>query len=398
MKIISLPAGFTSAVLLISGTMIGVGILALPVSLGLAGFFPGVMTMIGVAFLSWTSGVLLGERVMDRGDAAPDIVSLYMADLGPAIRWVVVPVYLLLFYALMVAFLTGAAGILDTLIASGLPEKAWLIAVFVFVSLLSAFGRIILLRGNNVIAAVMISAFLLLLFSSVSHITKDNLCYIKWSVLPLTLPVLVCTFSYQIVIPIVREELQGNRFAVHMASLCALLIALLMTASWFFVVAGSLPVFDVQGGPSLQLAYKQGLPATVPLAQLLRSPIITLSGLLFSLLAITTSYLGVGAGLSSFMKDILPFFRAKNHTGWLFAATFCPSLVMALLNPHIFLTMVDIVGGLGIIFLYGLLPTLAFMRHRARGHLLSMVLMSIMLILFAALFGIELAKVFGVVG
>jgi tyrosine-specific transport protein len=49
------------------------------------------------------------------------------------------------------------------------------------------------------------------------------------------------------------------------------------------------------------------------------------------------------------------------------ALTFAPPLLIALVYPDIFLVALDVVGGVGIVVLFGILPTLIVLRDRARS-------------------------------
>ena len=383
---------FGYAVFLVLGTMVGVGLLAVPVMLGLAGFVPGLLILLAVLLLAWCSGFALAERVMDGNDPNGDLATLYQRDLGGWTRLVTLPAYLLLFYALLVAYLTGAATIISHLTVSVIPLKGWIVLVFLGASVFVVFGRAVLLRWNGVIVLTMMAAFAVLLALSFRHAAVGNLRHANWSLAPLAAPALCCAFAYHNVIPVVCRELQGRRRAVHLALSAGLVLAAGMTALWFYVVAGTLPFEQGAGAPSLLAAFQQGVPATVPLAQVLRQPAITAIGLLFSMLAIVSSYLGVGTALSSFWCDIAPGFRTRDRRFRLFAVTYLPPLLMALLRPDLFLGMVDITGGLGMILLFGIMPTLAYLLRQQTALRSARLFMGVVATLFFALFLIELAK------
>ncbi len=392
------PFPILTSIFLVTGTMVGVGMLAVPVFLGLAGFQPGLVSLLGTALLVWTAGYALAERVMDYRNERLDLSALFQADLGVCVRWLIIPIYLLLFYALLTAYLVGAAQTLAELMPiHPFPVLVWLLIAFFCASLVFLFGQLVLLRWNGVLVTAMLIAFAILLMVSARHMEAIRLASHRWSVLPLTIPPLCCAFAYHNVIPLVCRAQQWGRLRVHGVLSAGLALALLMTTAWFTVVAGSLPLTDPAGGPSLSEAYGQGYPATVPLARLLQSPAITISGLVFSLLAILTSYIGVGAALCSFLRDAAPFFCAPRRAGWLFAVVFLPPLAFALCEPGIFLDMIELIGGVGMILLFGILPLLAFLRHRAAGRPLLQAAIALPLALFLVILIVELGKVSGIV-
>lgn len=388
---------FLTSVFLTTGNMIGVGLLAVPVLLGLTGFWPGLLIMALIAALVWISGYAIAARIIALRRPDGDLPSLYGSELGGWSRWIVIPAYLLMFYGVLTAYLAGAGSMLSTLVYSGISVNVWIIIVFLTASSFFAFGQSIMLRMNSFIVSVLVLVFIALVAVSSVHVRAVNFTHCNWGVAPFTLPVLCCAFTYHNVIPSVCKKNEWRGRMIHMALLTGLLIAVFMTAAWFFVVVGSLPFSDDHGGPSLVSAFNQGKPATVPLAELVRSPLVTIFGLIFSLLAILTSYLGVGVGLSSFLRDLVPALRPTKRGPLVFCATFLPPLLITLLYPSIFLDMVDVVGGLGTIILFGLLPILSFVRRTERGRRMTKVIMIGAFALFLCIFVLEAGKVLGVI-
>ena len=381
------------AVGLTAGTMVGVGLLAVPVSLGLIGFVPGVLLILVVVMAMWVAGFALAERAMDQQRQDADLASIVASDLGNWTRWVTLPVYLLMFYAVLVAYLTAAASSLMSLVQWDWTSTQWTILVFGVASCFLVFGQAVMLRLNGLVVATMVMAFLVLLWLSSGGIQYQNLLHHNWIMAPLVLPMLCTAFTYHNVVPLVCKKLAFQRRRVHLALTLGLAIAMAMTVAWFLVVVGTLPLDT--GSSSLVEASRQGVPATVPLAQFSGSILVTTCGLIFSLLAVLTSYLGVGAALSSFLRDIIPILRPQGRGALLFLAVFTPPLVIALVYPTIFLKMVDLVGGVGTIILFGLLPLLGFIRQRREDNKRLRGPLYLLLFFFLAIFGIELAKLAG---
>ena len=165
-----------------------------------------------------------------------------------------------------------------------------------------------------------------------------------------------------------------------------------MNGLWVLAVMGALPVTD-QSHDNILFALQQGLPATVPLAHVLGSEAFTGLALTFALLAITTSYLANGTALLSFSRDLsLSLFRINNRA-WEAAITFAPPLIVALFYPDLFLKALDVVGGVGIALLFGILPGILLWRQSAspRTRLWGLV----MTCCFVGVLGFEIAKEVG---
>ena len=74
-----------------------------------------------------------------------------------------------------------------------------------------------------------------------------------------------------------------------------------------------------------------------------------------------------GLGLLSFIRDLtLNTFRL-NSRPLVIALTFVPPLLIGLIYPDIFLKALDIVGGVGIVVLFGILPTLIVVLDKSRN-------------------------------
>lgn len=386
-------SGFWSCVFLATGTMIGVGLLAVPIITGLLGFIPGLVLTLLATLMMWLAGALIAERAMALKIADGDITSLYVADLGPWVKWITIPVYLLLFYAILVAYLSAAAGIVTSISPLSIPTPAWVLAVFIFCSILMLFGQTMMLRFNGIIVTLMLACFIAMLLTALSHITPQNLTHTNLPLAPFTLPVLACAFTYHSVIPFICRRLDHDRQSIHLALTLAVIIALGMTAVWLLVVSGALPYQAASDAPSLLRAYQNGSAATIPLAEVTGSRAIAIFADGFSLLALLTSYLGIGAALSSFIRDIAPALRPPNRAPHLFATVFLPPLTLALIEPDIFLAMVGVAGGFGVIVLFGMLPVLASYRSNPSFACGRKAVLLIMLAFFLLVFGIELAKV-----
>jgi len=138
-------------------------------------------------------------------------------------------------------------------------------------------------------------------------------------------------------------------------------------------------------------AFKHNLPATVPLAARMKTPLFMAGSLLFALLAIMTSYLANGAGLMDFNRDLLHnHLKLKKNRILVIGVTFLPPLAIALTYPNIFLKSLNIVGGFGIVLLFGVLPSIiAVMRYRTP---FKRVFSFVMLALFSVMFLLEVAQ------
>lgn len=150
-----------------------------------------------------------------------------------------------------------------------------------------------------------------------------------------------------------------------------------------------------QGEANILFAFHKGLPATIPLSQALNSPQIRTAGIIFSLGAIITSYFGVGISFRSFFKDLISSFGKKSNQFVETILTFCPLLVVALLNPNLFLKALDVVGGFGILLVFGVLPSLIVIKNKEWPMILRILGGVVLIGIFGVLMFLELLQEVG---
>ncbi|MCB2186256.1 MAG: tryptophan/tyrosine permease [Deltaproteobacteria bacterium] len=354
------PPVWTMA-LLIAGCAVGAGILALPVQTGLAGLAPAGVGMVVVWAVLLASAWVLARLQLAGGDLDADLPTLYHRHLGPWGKWLAVVGYLIIYYGILVAYLAGAASVLAHLL--DLPqEQPWLLlGFFVAVTGLALFSLELVRRGNALLMALLLASFVFLIWQAGRHIEPQRLLRADWPLLPSSIPLIVTTLAYHNLIPVVCRALDGQAHLVKRALLLGSSLPLLVCLVWMMVVVGSLPL---TGEPfSLYQACQANEPATVPLACSLNTATVATAGLIFSLCAIITSYLPVSVALMAFLGDLLEPVLPQSSRALRALLVFGPPLAVVYLYPNLFLTALDVVGGLGVGILYLLLPALMLLRN-----------------------------------
>ncbi|MEW5736581.1 MAG: aromatic amino acid transport family protein [Thermodesulfobacteriota bacterium] len=348
--------------LLVTGTTVGAGILGLPVTSGLAGALPALISMVLAWALMLFTGWVLMDCLVRHREREPDISTAMEMELGRAGQWLASLSYLVFLYGLLVAYLAGGASVLSFLFhASG--ARPWLMLGFFAVTAgISIYGLGLVRRCNAWLMLLMGLAFAVLVYKCAGAFQASRLARADWSFIPSAMPIIVCAFCFQCIIPTVTRDLGYDRKLIFRALLLGTGIALAFYLVWLISALAALPLSGTGQG-NILAAFRDDQPATVPLAAALGSVTVTVSGMAFSLLAITTSFVGVGISLMGFWRDLLSGAERKFLIP---ALAFAPPLVLALLFPDLFLDALDIVGGGAIVFLFGLLPSLIFLR-RARS-------------------------------
>jgi len=353
-----------SGILLVAGTSVGAGMLALPVVTAAGGFFPAFF----IYFLCWLfmtcTGLLLLELCLEMPPGA-NLVSIaenYLGRPGKIVAWIL---YLFLFYCLTVAYIAGGGGLLLNWLGGSLSPWA---ANVLFTLCLSVFvyqGAKRVDGLNRFLMAGLVLSFCVFVFLCFPHVQWAPLQRANWGASLIALPVVFTSFSYQGIIPSLTGYLKRDVKSIQIAIVGGTTLAFLIYLLWEFLILGVLPF---EGEFGLFQAKKLGLTAVAPLKNHLASPTISFLGQIFAFFAITTSFLGVTLGLLDFLADGLK----KAKKGWshfqLALLTFAPPLLIAMIYPSLFLTALNFAGGIGCALLLGFLPVLMVWVARYRSN------------------------------
>lgn len=359
------PFALMSMAFLVTGNVLGVGVLALPVKAGVAGFVPGMIGIVGIWFVMLTSAFVIASR-LPVDSAKVDLPSFYKNELGTVGKWLAIVCNLILLYGVLVAYLSGISSILRNLVDTGLPDWVITVAYFILASALIMFGMKVLRKGNTILLLVTLSCFIVLVVTGFGDFEPKLLTYQDWGYLPLGLPIAVSAFHFHNIIPTVSRGLGHDLHATKKAILIGVGIGLLMNVLWVLIVLGTMPEFT--GPDSVVHAYVTAVPATVPMSDILNSRVFTVAGLVFALLAVTASYMANGTGLLGFTSDMAHTYLKIESRAFALVVTFAPPLIIALVYPDIFLVALDIVGGIGETVLFVVLPAVILIRIIAAGH------------------------------
>lgn len=357
---------FIKGILLVAGTTIGGGMLALPVLTSPAGFFPSIMVYILCWLFMVFTGLLILEVSLWLGKEA-NLVTMAEKTLGNPGKIAAWVLYLFLFYLLNLAYVVGCGGLLRALLGDFLPEWAGpllfllLFGPFMYMGVKFVAGKLNLILMVGLIVSYL--AFVLIGYRYVNH---SFLMESHWGASFQALPICFTAFAYQGIVPTLFTYLQRNVKLTQWVIVLGSFIALLTYVVWQWLIFGIVPM---QGPSSLAEALTKGQTAVEPLKAVLQHPQIYLVGQCFAFFALVTSFLGVTLGLIDFLADGLKMEKNQKNQFFLCILIFVPVLILAFFYPDIFLEALNEAGGIGCALLLGLLPVLMVWVGRYRLHL-----------------------------
>lgn len=360
------PGSMIGGILLIGGSCIGAGMLGLPIITGLSGFFPSlVMFLAAWAFMTLT-GLLLVE-VNGWFTTQVNLVTMVghaLGGFGRVLSWFL---YLFLFYALLVAYISGSGGLSATFFQAFLNTKipVWVGSLF-FVLL---FGFVVY-QGtrpvdlwNRVLMVGKIASYVGMVFLGMRFVKMSLLTYTQPSYVLFSLPILVISFGFHNMIPSLTAYMKGDLKRVRLTILGGSFFALLVYLIWQFVVLGIVPV---AGSNGIVESLHSDQEASQAVSKILGVSWVSTFAQTLGFFAILTSFLAQSLSLVHFLADGLKVSYEKKENVWLCALALGPPLILSLIYPQLFFKALNFAGGICAVFLFGILPVLMVWIGRYR--------------------------------
>ncbi|QZA59426.1 amino acid permease [Candidatus Rhabdochlamydia porcellionis] len=349
--------------LLVAGSCIGAGMLALPIVTGMAGFFCSTILF----FLAWgfmISTALLLVETNGWFHERISFLSLLDHTIGRSFKAVGWITYLFLFYALLVAYISGAGTLFASFFYSffNLQIPDWLGSV----ALIVLFGWVVYLGTRSVdlcnrfLMSVKILFFGLLVLSSMNYVNPQLLLHVDFMYAPKSFPLLIIAFGFQNMVPSLTNYMKGDLKRVRLAIVVGSLMAFAVYLIWEFIVLGILPLDQITESLQTGRDSSQALSLFLNLTQIK----IWAGGLAF--FAILTSFFSQALSLVHFLADGFKIRCKKHESLSLCLLTFCPPLLFALCYPQLFFKALNFAGGICAVVLYGILPVIMVWVGRYR--------------------------------
>lgn len=340
--------------LLVAGTSIGVGMLALPIATAGGGFIPSLF----VCFICWlfmlSTGLLILEACiwMPKDANLITLSARLLGKWGKIFCWIL---YLFLFSCLMVVHIAGGGGIISDLSDGILPSWMGTILYVLLFSPVVYYGALWVDRFNLVLMAGIVITFLCFVFSSMSYVNPLFLTRMDWGKAWWALPVVFTAFGYQSLVPTLFNYMNRNVPKMRMALIFGTTLPLLIYVIWEFLILGIVP-YEGEGG--LLQALQKGMNAVNPLDSYIHNPTILTVGRVFAFFAMTTSYLGISIAFVDFLLDGLKLPKKGTPKALVCTTIFLIPMLITLINPNPLICAPGLTGGIGIALLLGAMPVL----------------------------------------
>lgn len=367
-----------NAIVMVTGTSVGSGILGLPIMTSAAGFFPTMMAFV-IAWIFMTLGAfyILDVKLHVRGSA--NLSSLIKATLGRPGQYIASIMIVLLLYSLLCTYMMAGSAWLHVLMQPviEIPTQATSIVLTLVLGCLLLASERLTYRFNNILGIGLFIAFLVTVASGMLPTQVDFIQHADFHEVPSTFPLLLTTFGFSIVVPTLTQYLEYHYRSVKYAIIIGSLIALVAYVVWEWVTLGNISPSHLQ---TLKQTGDNGTGVILSLAQIGHHHWIALSGRLFAIFAVVTSFLGVSLALLHFLSDTLTLELKGRNRLWLFILVYLPPIIVTSFYPQAFVQLLSF-AGIFVAVLLGLLPAMMVLKQGHNKWVLSTVILFFVLVI-----------------
>lgn len=357
------------SILLIVGTSIGAGMLALPIATAQLGFLGSIVLLL-VCWFVMTAGALLLLEVNLWLPQNNNLITMAKSTIGPIGQLIAWIMYLLLLYSLICAYIAGGSDLFHNFLRLQHIDIPLWVAAIAFTCI---FGSVVYLGirsvdyANRGLMILKFSGYFLLIFLLTPFISVEQLKVNDWSQLSATaaITVTITSFGFGAIVPSLRVYFAGDIKKLRKAIVIGSFIPLVCYIAWDAAIMGVIPI----GGENGLLQIFQSESSTSDLVNTLSGRAAT-DGInffakLFTSVCVLTSFLGVSLAMTDFLADGFQMEKKGGSGFFIHLATFLPPMTVVLFYPNAFIKALEY-AGIYCIVLQILLP--AWMVWHGRYH------------------------------
>jgi tyrosine-specific transport protein len=340
-------SGVLGGAFLVAGTSIGAGMLGLPIQTAAGGFFSSVGLFIVVwAVMTFTALAMLEVALSSEGET--NLISMASQNLGNwggRIAWLC---YLLFLYSVMAAYTAGGTTMLADICSipvhhhSAKVMAAMIIFAFPFAYMVYHGARWVDIVNRGLILVFVLSFGAIAYFMEARQghgiiVANTNPRYLLGA-----LPLVVTSFGFHLLIPTLKTYLKENISYLKWSIIIGSMIPLIVYLVWEFIVIKSIPTWGNEGLVGMFFSSKN--PGELFLDAMGRRPFLQFAIALFSLMALSSSFVGVALGIFDFFADGLHIRKSSSGKVILCALTFVPPLSYTFIVPDGFMLALSYAG------------------------------------------------------
>ncbi len=335
------------AIATLVGITIGAGVLGIPYAVAKAGFLTGLISLVGIGIAMLCINLILGEVTL-RTKKIHQLTGYAELYLGKTGKHLMAASMIFGIYGAIVAYTLGGGQTLAALF--GGSKWLWSSIFFIIGATIIWKGLKALEESEYSAEIIKLSIFTLIIILAISSgkINSENLTIFNPAQILTPYGVVLFAYLATAAVPELREELKKQKKQLKKAIIIGSVIPMIVYTLFAFIVAG------IGGQQTQELA-------TITIAQSLGTLGAILSHL-FALLAVFTSFIGLGYGLKSMYNYD---YKISENTSWIL--TCLVPVIVILLGAHSFVKTIEITGAIsgGIA---GIITVLMHWKSQTKGE------------------------------
>ncbi|MBE0367207.1 aromatic amino acid transport family protein [Pseudoalteromonas aurantia] len=323
------------SMLIVAGTTIGAGMLALPIASAGLGFSTAIILLV-LSWLLMTYTALLMLELHQYANVDSTLNTLAKSILGKKGQYIANFSMVFLFYALCAAYIAGGGAQLQSKLSDLLninvaPQAGSILLAIVIAAIVTA-GTSTVDKLNRVLFSIKIIVLTSLFFVLTPYVQGTHLLDmpIKQGLIISAIPVIFTSFGFHGSIPSIVKYVGLDIKSLRRVMMFGASLPLVIYIGWQILSQGVMSQESLLSSNGLQ-GFVQSI------ANIAHNPNVSTFVTLFADLALATSFLGVSLGLFDFFADA--FKQGDNKKGRITTAliTFLPPLGFALFYPQGFI-------------------------------------------------------------
>ncbi len=360
---------FIGATMIVAGTTTGAGMLALPMTSAALGFRDSTFLLVGMwAFMCFAALVTLEINL--RFGKGISIAGLAEEAFGRFGKWIASIGLMLLFYALMAAYVTGGTSFLK----AGMEMVSTQSMPFGLMAILFTvcFGFFVnsctqaVDYANRFLLFFKMIAFIVMIAFLLPFVDPENLTANRGNAggLWLAIPVFFTSFGFHGSIPTLINYVGPNPKTLRVVIILGSLFPLMIYLLWQTTTLGILPHSLITG-----LEAENNVATFIQhLNTATKSTSLGWCTNIFAFFAVSTSFLGVSIGLFDFLAETAKIDNTKKGRLKVSVLTFTPPLFFALFYPNGFIMALGY-AAIALSVLAVLMPVAIALKFRANSSL-----------------------------
>lgn len=340
--------------LLVAGTCIGGGTIALPIVLAKIGIIPSILITLFIWLLNYYPS-LIGAELNLRSDRGLSLGALGNYFSGTCTQIIGELSVKLFSYAALTMHLCGTSSIIQKLLEKYFQYDISIFAIETFMAILGiillSFSFKFISLVNNMMFSGFILVFAILLISMFKFLDYKNMPWIlspSFSDILCVCPVIFASYGYQLVLHTIRDYCGKDPMTIKQGIFAGSIIPTAVYMIWpivsLSVIFAMNPEFFTQMNSSkieVGIFIKE-------LSNISSLPSFQLLVWLMAILAILTSYVGVGIGLAESINFSLEDHIKSQFIRKLSAATITivPAYIVAVIVPDAFVKILGFLGAI----------------------------------------------------